>query len=177
MAATKNLENFETAGSVTCTQTSLANGSSRESNVIDNSSNQFLDDAITVTFTLLSGSPSTSGASVNIYVACSPDGTLFPKIQLSAGTTFQTGAGDASVGALATPNNLRLIGTFGLQSTTSSGERTFTTEPMSIIQAIGWLPKKYSVIVENASGVAFSASTTSTAQNINHAPLSTTSGN
>jgi hypothetical protein len=177
MAATKNLENFESGGAVTCTMTSLANGSARDSAVIDNSANLFLDDAITCTFTIISGSPSTSGASVNFYVAASPDGTLFPKVQLATGATYQTGAGDAATGALGSPNNLRLIGTFGLQSTTSAGERTFTTEPMSIMQALGYLPKKYSIVVENGTGVAFSASTTTTATNLNHSPLTTTSGN
>jgi hypothetical protein len=175
--ATKNLENFETPGVVACTQTSLGIGSSRESAVIDNSALQFLDDVITLTFTIASGTPSTSGASVNIYVAASPDGTLFPRVQLLTGAPFQTGAGDASVGALGAPNNLRMIGSFGLQTTVSVGERTFTTEPMSVMQALGYLPKKYSIIIENSTGVVFSSSTTTTAQNLNHSPLSTTSGN
>lgn len=177
MAATKNLENFETAGAVTCTMTSLATGSSRESAVIDNSSNLYLDDSIQVTFTIASGSPSTSGAALYVYVAYSTDGTIFPKIQLSNGTTFQSGAGDGAVGALGVPSNLRQIGSFTLQSTTSTGERTFTTEPMSIMAVLGYLPKKYSIVVENQLGVALSSSTTTTAQNLEHSPLSTTSGN
>lgn len=176
MAATKNLENFESSGAVTCTMTSLATGSSRESNVIDNSSNKFLDDSITVTFTIASGTPA-SNATLYVYVAASNDGTIFPKVQLAAGGTFQTGAGDGAVGALGTPNNLLLIGSFSIQSTSSNGERTFTTEPLSVMAALGYLPKKYSIVVENALGVALSSSTTTTAQNLNHSPLTTTSGN
>lgn len=170
--------NYETAGSITCTLPSLATGSARESAIVDNTTNKFLDDLIACTFTIASGSPSTVGPAVNVYANASMDGTLWPAIQLSGGTVASTGGGDASLGALGVPNNLRLIGSFGLQTTSSSGERTFRTEPMSVAQAFGGvLPPKYSIVIENQMGVAFSSSTASTANYLGHQPLSTTSGN
>src|SRR5438105_6731313 len=120
MATTKNLEAFASSATIACTQTSLATGSARESAVRINTSALNLDDLVAVTFTIASGSPSTSGPSVNIYANGSVDNTLWPIIQLSTGATFTTGAGDASVGSLGTPSNLRLLGVFGLQTTTSS---------------------------------------------------------
>jgi hypothetical protein len=115
---------------------------------------------------------------VYIYASGSIDGTLFPIVQKSDGTTFTTGAGDGSVGALATPNNLRLVGSFAFQTTTSTGERTFRTEPFSVAQAFGGvLPKKYSLVIENQTGVAFSSSTATTATYLQHGPIDTTSGN
>jgi hypothetical protein len=178
MAATKNLINYETPGAITCTLPSLAIGSTRESNVVDNTTNKFLDDLIAVTFTIASGTPTTAGPAINVYAAGSVDGTLFPITQLSSGAPYSTGAGDASVGALGTPANLRLVGVFGLQTTTSSGERTFRTEPMSVAQAFGGvLPAKYSILIENQTGVVFSTSTVTTATYLEHGPLDTTSGN
>lgn len=179
MSATKNLISYETPGAVACTMTSLASGSTRESALIDNSSNKYLDDLIQLTFTIASGSPSTGGPFVNIYAIGSENSTgAYPIIQNSAGGTIATGGGDASLGALGSPNNLRLIGAFGLQTTTSNAERTFRTEPMSVAQAFGGaLPAKYSIAIENQVGVAFSTSTATTAQYLEHQPIATTSGN
>lgn len=178
MAATKNLMEFESNNAITCTLASLANASSRESAVIDNSTDKRLDRPVSLTFTIASGSPATAGPYVNVYAAASFDGTRFPITQKSDGTPYTTGAGDASVGALSNPNSLRLIGTFGFQSTTSNAERTFRTEPMSIAAAFGGnMPKKVSIIVENQTGVAFSSSTATTANLLEETGLETTSGN
>jgi len=177
-AVTGNLLNYQTPGQVNCTLTSLASGSARESDVVDNTTNKYLDYLISLTFTIASGSPSTGGAYINVYANGSVDGVLWPQIELTGGTTKSTGAGDASVGALGAPPNLRLIGSFGVQSTTSSGERTFRTQPMSVAQAFGGnVPEKFSIVVENQVGVAFSASTASTAQYLQQGGISTTSGN
>lgn len=176
--ATKNLISYESGGQITCTVQSLTTGSARESAVVDNSSNKWLDDLISLTFTIASGSPSTGGPAVNIYASGSEDGTLWPIVQLSTGAAFTTGAGDGSVGAMGSPNNLRLIGSFGLQSTTSNAERTFRTQPFSVAQAFGGvLPIKYSIIIDNQVGVNFSTSTATTAAYLEHQPISTTSGN
>lgn len=178
MAATKNLVNYEAPGTVACTLTSLASGSARESAIVDNSANKFLDDLVALTFTIASGAPSTTGPYVNIYAAGSEDGTLWPVIQLASGAPQATGGGDAALGALGVPTNLRLIGSFGLQTTTSTVERTFRTEPFSVAQAFGGvLPPKYSIIVENQVGVALTTATATTAQYVQHQPITTTAGN
>jgi hypothetical protein len=97
----------------------------------------------------------------------------------SNGTTYTTGAGSGSVGALGTPANLFLIGSFGLQTTTSNGERSFRTEPFSVGAAFpDGLPDEFSLIIENQTGVAFSSSVTATGANyIQYMPIWTTSGN
>lgn len=178
MAATTNLESFSGSATLACSQASLATGSARESAVRSNSTLLNFDDQVAVTFTIGSGTPSTSGPAINVYANGSVDGTLWPIIQLSAGGVFATGAGDASVGALGNPPNLRLIASFGLQTTTSSGERTFRTEPASVAQAFGGsLPYAYSLIVENQSGVALSTSTVTTAQLVEVNGIRSTSGN
>lgn len=177
-AATTNLEQYPTAGQIACTLTSLATGSTRESATVSNTTNKYLDYLIQATFTIASGSPTTTGPYVNIYANGSEDGTLWPIIQLTSGAPVATGAGDASIGALGVPNNLRLIGSFGLQTTTSAGERTFRTEPMSVAQAFGGnVPPAFSILVENQVGVAFSTSTTSTVNYVEQQGLATTSGN
>lgn len=176
--ATNNLTGYAGSATVACTQTSLASGSTRETAVRSNTSAKNLDDMIAVTFTIASGSPSTVSPAVNVYANGSVDGTLWPIIQLSSGATASTGSGDASVGALGTPSNLRLIGSFGLQTTTSSAERTFRTEPFSVASAFGGvIPPAYSVMLENSTGVAFSTSTATTAQLVEVNGVYTSSGN
>ncbi len=178
MAATKNYEVYAGSATLTCTQTSLATGSTRETSVRSQSANSNLEDIVAVTFTIASGAPSTTGPSVNIYANGSVDATLWPIIQLSSGATFQTGGGDAAVGALGTPQHPRLIGAFAIQTTTSSGERTFRTEPFAVSPAFGGsIPPAYSLMVENQTGVSFSTSTATTTQLVEVNGIYTTSGN
>jgi hypothetical protein len=175
--STKNLIGYAGSAQIACSNASLATGSSRESAVVNNQTNDYLDYLVSLTFTIASGSPSTASPVVNVYANGSNDGTLWPIIQLSNGTTYTSGGGDSSVGALGTPTQLRLIGTFGLQSTTSSGERTFRTEAFSVGSAFGGdLPPEFSIVVENQTGVAFSSSTTSTANYLQQTGVYTTSG-
>ncbi len=179
MSASGNKVAYVGSSTLACTQTSLASGSTRETGTYVNSStaNQNMDVQVALTFTMASGTPSTTAPAVNIYANGSIDATIWPIIQLSGGGTFQTGGGDASVGALGTSQNVRLIGSFGLQTTTSSGERTFRTQPFSVASAFGALPEAFSLMVENSTGVVLSASTATTAQLVEIMPIYTTSGN
>ncbi len=178
MAATNNLQGYGTSGAIACTMTSLATGSTRESAVFLATTASYLDYLIQLTFTMLSGAPSTAGPSVNVYASGSEDGTLWPIISLSSGAPYATGGGDSSVGALGVPPNLRLIGSFGLQTTTTSAERTFRTQPFSVAQAFGGnIPPKFSILVENQTGLSFSTSTLTTATYLEQQGIYTTSGN
>ncbi len=76
MAATNNFVGYAGSATLACTQTSLAIGSTRESAVRSNTGSKNFDDLIAVTFTIASGSPSTTGPAVNIYANGSVDGTL-----------------------------------------------------------------------------------------------------
>jgi hypothetical protein len=168
MAATNNLPKYGTAAQITCGIASLASGSTRESAVQSNTatSGQGFDVLVTVTFSLASGSPSTSSPVINFYANGSVDNTVWPRIQLSSAAPFQTGGGDASVGALGTPSNARMIGSYAIQTTTTNGERTFGTEPMSVGNGFaGTIPPFWSLMVENQTGVAFSTSGTATNAN------------
>lgn len=176
--ATKNLYSYETPAQIACTIGSLATATARESAIVDNSSAKYLDRLVALTFTISSGSPSTSNPYVNIWASGSNDGTLWPIVQLTSGAPIATGGGDASLGAIGSPSGLRLIGVFGIQTTTSSGERTFRTQPYSVAQAFGGvLPPKFSIVVDNQTGVSFSTSTTTTANYLEQQGISTTSGN
>lgn len=183
-AATTNRPMYEGSAQLACTLTSLATGSTRESATKANpSTTGDFDSYVAVTFTIASGSPSTGGAAVvNVYAGGSVDGTSrWPIVQLSSGATKSTGAGDAAIGALGSPPNLVLVGRFGLQSTTSSAERTFRTEAFSIAAAFAAAgvapPPAFSIFVENQSGVALSSSTTTTAQYVELNGVYSSSGN
>lgn len=179
MAATTNRPMYEGGAQLTCTLTSLASGSTRESVTKANpSTTGDFDSLVSLTFTMLSGTPGTNNPSVNIYVGGSVDATLWPIIQLSSGAAKATGAGDASIGALGTPPNLTLIGVFGIQTTTSSGERTYRTEAYSVAAAFGGsMPPAFSIFVENQTGLAFSTSTTTSAQYLEINGVFSSSGN
>lgn len=179
MATTSNKIAYLASVQIACTFTSLATGSTRESAVVtnDTTSIDVLDALVSVCLTIASGTPGTASPSVNVYVSASEDGTLWPVLQKSDGTVYASGAGDAAAGALGTPTNLKLIGIISLMTTTSSGERTLRSEPYSVAQAFGGnLPRKWSVFVENQSGVAFSTSTVTTAQYVSYTGVYVTNG-
>lgn len=181
MAATNNLIVYGGGAALACTMTSLATGSTRESATQANTSNKYFDYLVSLTFTLASGTPSTANPCVNVYVSPSDDATLWPRIQLSSGAPFATGAGDASVGALGTGmfgGGLTPLGTFAIQTTTTTAERTFRTGTYSIAAACGGVcPPAFSICVENLTGVAFSSSTTTTAQYLEINGVYSSSGN
>lgn len=179
MAVTNNLIGYALPAQVACTIGSLAAGSARESAIVTNTANKYFDYLVALTFTIITGGPSsTTAQTVNIYANATNDGTLWPIIQKSDGTTFQSGGGDAAVGALSSPPNLRLIGSMGLQSTTSSTERTFRTEPCSVASAFnGVLPPAFSIIIENQLGIALSSSTVTTANYLQVEGIYSSSGN
>jgi hypothetical protein len=177
MAATGNKLAYAGSATVACTLTSLASGSTRESNVRSNSTNLNFDDHVAVTFTIASGTPG-AGYAVNVYANGSVDGTLWPIVMNGTGAAIATGAGDASFGAIGVPQNVKLVGSYGISTATSSAERTFRTPPFSVAAAFGGaLPAAYSIMVENQTGVALSSSTTSTAQLVEVNGIYTTSGN
>ncbi len=180
MSATNNLIAYGGGAQIACTLTSLASGSARESAVQSNASNKYFDYLVAVTFTIASGTPSTANPAVNIYASGSVDGTIWPIIQGSGGATVTTGTGDSSAGALSVSvlTQLKLLGTFAIQTTTSAGERTFRTQAYSIARGFdGTLPVAFSVLVENITGVVFSTSTATTAQYVEVNGVYTTSGN
>lgn len=183
MAATTNRPMYEGSSSLACTLTSLATGSTRESATVANpSTTGDFDCLVALTFTIITGAPSTTGAYINIYAGAAvgngSGGFLWPILQVAGGGTKATGAGDASFGALGVPPNLALVGSFGIQTTTSNAERTFRTTVYSVAQAFGGnIPPAFSLFVENQMGIALSASTATTAQYLETNGVYSSSGN
>lgn len=180
MAQTGNKIAYAAGAGITCTMTSLASGSTRESNSVVNTTagSSYLDYLVSLTFTIATGTP--SGAIVNVYANASIDNTLWPIVQLSSGAPKATTGADQSIGALSTPamSQTRLIGSYGIQTTASAGERTFRTPAYSVAAAFGGvLPPSFSLFVENQTGVAFSSSTATTATYLEGAGIYTTGGN
>ncbi len=174
---TSNKIAYVASAQITCSLASLASGSTRESAVVvnDTSTADNLAAQVSVCFTIASGTPTSSGAYVNVYVAATEDGTNWPIIQKSDGTTYTTGTGDTSVGALGQPTGLRLIGVWPVMTTTSSAERTLRTLPFPVEPAFaGVLVRKWSIFIENQTGVAFSTSTVTTANYLSYTPEYTT---
>ena len=177
MAVTGNKIAYAGSSSAAITLASLASGSARESVTIANTTTLDADYLVTITFTLASGSPNTNPF-VSVYANGSVDAALWPILQGSAGATKATGAGDASLGALGTPPGLKLIGQFGMATNSSTGERTFRTQPFSVGSGFqGTLPPAFSIVVDNETGVAFSTSTVSSAQYLELNGVYSTSGN
>ena len=130
---------------ITCTFTSLTNGSARASTVVDNSSNKFLDAALFVK--VKAGASSTSAAGyIDIYAYGTADG----------GTTYTEGAtgSDAAI-TLTVPTNARYIGSINVVA----NALTYEGGPMSVAAAFGGvLPDHWGIIIVNKTGGTLDAS-------------------
>lgn len=136
------LEAFGTNGQTfTCTLASLANGSARQSTIIDNTSNLFLDVLMMLKVKTGSSGVSATGV-VNVYAGGTVDNA----------STLTEGAGstDAAI-TLVSPTNLGFIGSVNAVANGTS----YTSKPFSIAAAFGGiLPAKFFVVIENKTGAA-----------------------
>jgi hypothetical protein len=128
--------------SVTCTITSLANNGQRQSTVIDNSTNKFIDALIQVT-AKTAGSGTSSTGYIAVYMYMTADG----------GTTYSDGAtgSDGSI-TLTVPPNMRLIGILNCVANSATYKGVFQ------VAAGGQLPEKWGIVIENKTGGALDAS-------------------
>lgn len=131
---------FGTNGqTITITLASLANNSARQSTVVDNSTNLFLDALVQMKIKSGASGTTTTGY-VNIYAFATVDN----------GTTYTENAGatDAAI-TLTVPPNALLIGRINCVANAT----TYYSSPMSVAAAFGGvLPEKWGVIVENKTG-------------------------
>lgn len=136
------------AQAVTCTLLSLASSATagRESTVIDNTANKYLDALVSVSAKLLTGTPVNDKA-IYVFGYGTVDATtpVYPdKV---------TGI-DAAI-TLDDPTQLPLIGTI---YATVTGGLTFKGGPWSVARAFGGvLPQKWGIVVRNYTGFALSA--------------------
>ena len=139
-------EAFGTNGqNITCTVTSLANNGQRQSTVVDNSSNLYLD-ALVFVKVKSAGSSTSSTGYVNVYAYGTVDG----------GTSYTDGAtgSDGSI-TLTVPPNMRLIGVISVVANST----TYYGGPFSVAAAFGGiLPEKWGIVVENKSAATLDAS-------------------
>jgi hypothetical protein len=134
---------FGATTALTITLNGLASSATgaRESTVVDNGTNLYLDALVTVIFELAAGSPANDKA-VYVYAYGSEDGTNY--------TDNATGA-DAAI-TLRDPTNLRLIGVIACPD---AGGLSYKSHPMSVAAAFGGrLPRKWGIVVRNYTGVA-----------------------
>jgi hypothetical protein len=135
---------FGSSSAITCTLASIAEGGARESTAIDNSTDLYLDALVRVHVKLQTGSPASEKA-IYVYAYGSEDGTNY--------TDNATGS-DAAI-TLRVPTNLRLIGTIAAPD---SGGLTYKSHPFSVAPAFGGiLPRKWGIVVQNKTNIAFSA--------------------
>jgi len=124
---------------ITVTLASLATAGARESTVVDNTTNKFLDALVFLKVT--SGGASTSSAGyVNVYAYGTANG----------GTTYTQSATGSDAGiTLTVPPNARLIGSCNVVANAV----TYNCGPFSVKVAFGGvLPDKWGVIIQNVSG-------------------------
>lgn len=124
---------------ITLTIASLANNGQRESTVIDNTTNLFLDALVQLKIKSPAASTSSTGY-VNVYAYGTSDD----------GTNYGDGATgtDAAI-TLTSPPNLRLIGVINIVANAT----TYKSNPMSVAAAFGGiLPAKWGIVIENKTG-------------------------
>ena len=142
---------YGTSTAFTITLASLANGatSGRESTVVDNSSDLYIDALAQVIVTVSSGTPANDKA-VYIYA-----------YGAEAATTNYSGNAtgvDAAIN-LDSPTAMRLIGV--IPTPTAATAVTWEGQPMSVAAAFGGiLPRRWGIVVRNYSGLSLTSSTT-----------------
>lgn len=138
---------YGTSTALTITLNSLAHSTTagRQSTVVDNSSDLALDAHVTVIAAMAAGTPGVDKA-IYVFAFGSEDGTNYGD---------PAGASDAAI-TLRSPTNLRLIGVI---STPDAGALTYKSQPMSVAAAFGGiLPRKWGIVVQNMTNVAFASS-------------------
>lgn len=142
---------YAATASITLTQTSLTNGSYRQSTAVDNSSNKYVD--ALVGGSVQAGTSPTSGGTLDFFVYAERD---------DGGGTSQYTAGcsgsDAAYTADGEEDEL-----FSLYSVTvdATSDQDYEWGPVSVAQAFGGvMPRKWGVVLKNSSGVTTNATGT-----------------
>lgn len=141
-----------TATAITCTLTSLAATSARETNTVDNTSNLY-DDALVQVRVKIGATTPANDKSVYVYAwgVIDPTSPKYPDVV--------TGS-DAAI----TPNSptqLRLIGVIN----TPTASTSYVSEPMSVAAAFGGvLPQKWGIVIVNSSAVLSATGTDHTVE-------------
>ena len=130
---------------ITVTLASLASGSSRESTLIDNTTNVYLDALVQAK--IKTGASALSGdKAVYVYVWGTAD--------TSTPTYPDTVTGTDAAITPNSPTQLKLLGTIWVAATAT----TYISEPMSVAAQFGGnLPAKWGLVFTNSAGAALDA--------------------
>lgn len=135
---------FGTSTAITITLGSLASSATagRESTVVDNSANKFMDALVYITVNIGAGTPANDKCAY-VYVYGSEDGTNY--------TDNATGS-DAAI-TLNNPTNLKLVAVISMPTASLTYKVVF-----SVASAFGGvLPRKWGIVVVNFCGIALAA--------------------
>lgn len=134
---------FGTSTAITCTMASLASAAARQSTVVDNGTNKFVDALVNISVKTSASAPSGEKA-VYVYVYGSEDGTNY---------SGEASGSDASY-TISSPTNLTLLGRIECPAASTTYKGVF-----SVGFAFGGrLPRKWGIIIKNATGNALDAS-------------------
>jgi len=130
---------------ITCTITSLTSGSQRQSTVVVNTANLYLDVLVFIKAKTAASSTNAAGT-IKVYAYGSVDG----------GSTYSdTVTGTDGAVTLTVPPNCRLIGVINANANST----TYQGGPWSVAAAFGGqLPDHWGVVVENDTGATLDAS-------------------
>ena len=134
---------YGTAATITISLSNLANNAARQSVVVSNATDLYLDNLVVMKLKTGNTGSSATGF-INIYVYGSAN----------EGTTYSDGAtgSDAAI-TLTSPPNVRTIGIINAVA----NNVTYVGGPYSVAAAFGgMLPKQWGVIVENKCGASLS---------------------
>jgi len=130
---------FNAYGTFSCSVASLANGSARQSSVIDNSSGLYLDAFVKFKVKTNSNTGVTSLGYIEVFA--------FATVNSGGFFTDNAGATDAAI----TPSAAIRIGTFPA----IANNTTYYSQAMSVAEAFGGkLPYKWGIIIKNSTGAA-----------------------
>ena len=148
MAVTKST--YATAASATITLTSLADGNWRQSAVVDNTSNLYLDAWLGGSIQV--GTSPTDGNTISIYLYGTYDGTNY---------TAGASGTDLAYTADGEETLLRLADVITVDATS---DQDYVWGPVSVSSVFGnsppGIPSKWGVVVKNDSGAALNATGT-----------------
>lgn len=152
--STTTKELFGSSTPLTITLDTLADSAARECTAVDNTTNLYQDVLVSLSIPLATGTPVNFQA-LYVYAYASEDGTNYG----------DNATGSDAALTMRVPTNLRNIG--GIQTPTSGG-LTWKSHPMSVARAFGGvLPRKWGIVVQNLTGLAFGIGCTASYTGIN----------
>lgn len=144
--ATTNIA-YASAGTITITQTSLANASWRQSTVVDNTTNLYVDALVGGSIQV--GTSPTSGEWIGIYAYGTYDGTNY---------TAGCSGSDAAYTADGEEGLLKLLTVITVDATS---DQDYVWGPVSVAAAFGGvMPSKWGIVVRNETDVTTNATGT-----------------